>query len=64
MTMPFWVLFDYILNRGSFNSVNLQESSVDLTPFLTEFYHEEGLHIQGLEYFLGVIGGCYVKPFI
>ena len=31
--MPFWVLVDYILKRASLNSVNLQESSVGLTPF-------------------------------
>lgn len=35
-----------------------------LNNILNEFYHEEGPLIQGLEYFLGVIGGCYVKPFI
>ena len=34
MTMPFWVLFDYILKRWSLNSVNLQESTADLTLFL------------------------------
>jgi len=35
-----------------------------LNNILNEFYHEEGPLIQGLEYFLGVIGGRYVKPFI
>ena len=31
--MSFWVLVYYILKRGLLNSVNLQESRVDLTPF-------------------------------
>jgi hypothetical protein len=39
--MPFWVLVDYILKRASLNSVNLQESSVDLTSFLQNAPAEE-----------------------
>ena len=38
--MSFWVLFDYILKRGSLKSVNLQESIVD--PFFFP-YHNESL---------------------
>ena len=35
-----------------------------LNNILNESYHEEGRLIQGYEYFLGGIGGCYAKPFI
>ena len=43
--MPFWVLFDNILKRGSLNSVNLQESSVDLTPF--SLFHDQDRRFAG-----------------
>ncbi len=45
--MPFWVLFDYILQRESLNSVNLQEARVDLTP-CAQRPHELELETQGL----------------